>query len=49
MQQMLEKLAAMSPEQLDQLLENLVQKLAAFTGEGACPALAPPPPVAAVV
>ena len=28
MQQMLEKLAAMSPEQLDQLLENLVQKLA---------------------
>ena len=29
MQQMLEKLAAMSPEQLDQLLENLVQKLAA--------------------
>src|ERR1700722_7918328 len=29
MQQMLEKLAAMSQEQLDQLLENLVQKLAA--------------------
>jgi Ca-activated chloride channel homolog len=29
MQRMLEKLAAMSPEQLDQLLENLVQKLAA--------------------
>src|ERR1700723_2825786 len=29
MQQMLEKLSAMSPEQLDQLLENLVQKLAA--------------------
>ncbi len=29
MQQMLEKLAAMSPEQIDQLLENLVQKLAA--------------------
>jgi Ca-activated chloride channel homolog len=28
MQQMLEKLAAMSPEQLEQLLENLVQKLA---------------------
>src|SRR5580698_3937355 len=28
MQQMLEKLAAMSPEQLDQLLENLIQKLA---------------------
>jgi Ca-activated chloride channel family protein len=28
MQQMLEKLAAMTPEQLDQLLENLVQKLA---------------------
>ena len=28
MQQMLEKLSAMSPEQLDQLLENLVQKLA---------------------
>ena len=28
MQQMLEKLAAMSPEQMDQLLENLVQKLA---------------------
>ena len=28
MQQMLEKLAAMSPEKLDQLLENLVQKLA---------------------
>jgi Ca-activated chloride channel family protein len=28
MQQMLEKLAAMSPEQLDQLLESLVQKLA---------------------
>ena len=28
MQQMLEKLAAMSPEQLDQLLENLVRKLA---------------------
>lgn len=27
MQQMLEKLSAMSPEQLDQLLENLVQKL----------------------
>jgi Ca-activated chloride channel homolog len=27
MQQMLEKLAAMSPEQLDQLVENLVQKL----------------------
>ena len=29
MQQMLEKLSSMSPEQLDQLLENLVQKLAA--------------------
>ncbi len=29
MQQMLEKLSAMSPEQLDQLLENLVQKLEA--------------------
>ena len=29
MQQMLEKLAAMSQEQLDQLLENLVRKLAA--------------------
>jgi Ca-activated chloride channel homolog len=29
MQQMLEKLASMSPEQIDQLLENLVQKLAA--------------------
>src|ERR1700722_15304554 len=29
MQQMLEKLSAMSPEQLEQLLENLVQKLAA--------------------
>jgi Ca-activated chloride channel family protein len=29
MQQMLEKLSAMSQEQLDQLLENLVQKLAA--------------------
>ncbi|MGA2711472.1 MAG: hypothetical protein ABSG41_00075 [Bryobacteraceae bacterium] len=29
MQQMLEKLAAMSPEQLDQLLENLIQKLEA--------------------
>jgi Ca-activated chloride channel family protein len=28
MQQMLEKLAAMTPEQMDQLLENLVQKLA---------------------
>jgi Ca-activated chloride channel family protein len=28
MQQMLEKLSSMSPEQLDQLLENLVQKLA---------------------
>src|SRR6202167_149894 len=28
MQQMLEKLSAMSPEQLDQLLDNLVQKLA---------------------
>src|SRR6266700_6143886 len=28
MQQMLEKLAAMSPEQLEQLLENLLQKLA---------------------
>jgi Ca-activated chloride channel homolog len=28
MQQMLEKLASMSPEQLEQLLENLVQKLA---------------------
>jgi Ca-activated chloride channel homolog len=28
MQQMLEKLASMSPEQLDQLLESLVQKLA---------------------
>jgi Ca-activated chloride channel family protein len=28
MQQMLEKLAAMSPEQLEQLLDNLVQKLA---------------------
>jgi Ca-activated chloride channel family protein len=28
MQKMLEKLAAMSPEQLEQLLENLVQKLA---------------------
>ncbi|HWE48603.1 MAG TPA: hypothetical protein VG273_02375 [Bryobacteraceae bacterium] len=28
MQQMLEKLSAMSPEQLDQLLENLIQKLA---------------------
>ncbi len=28
MQQLLEKLAAMSPEHLDQLLENLVQKLA---------------------
>jgi len=28
MQQMLEKLASMSPEQLDQLLENFVQKLA---------------------
>jgi Ca-activated chloride channel homolog len=29
MQQMLEKLSSMSPEQLEQLLENLVQKLAA--------------------
>ena len=29
MQQMLEKLSAMSPEQLDQLLENLIQKLEA--------------------
>src|SRR5271170_5654182 len=29
MQEMLEKLSAMSPEQLDQLLENLVQKLEA--------------------
>jgi Ca-activated chloride channel family protein len=29
MQQMLEKLSAMSPEQIEQLLENLVQKLAA--------------------
>src|SRR6202042_2604322 len=28
MQQMLEKLASMSPEQMDQLLENFVQKLA---------------------
>src|SRR5580658_3472738 len=28
MQQLLEKLSAMSPEQLDQLLENLVRKLA---------------------
>src|ERR1035441_7116884 len=28
MQQMLEKLSSMSPEKLDQLLENLVQKLA---------------------
>src|SRR5580698_11171450 len=28
MQQMLERLAAMTPEQMDQLLENLVQKLA---------------------
>ncbi len=30
------------------LTTDLVQKLAAFTGEGACPALAPPPPVAAL-